>query len=95
LLKQQHIKPLLAYSSIAHMGYLLIVSIVTLEPILVFIWQSALFYLAAYTVANLSIFIIIALIQQQNTFWLSRRYFISRLARFVLARSELWFVDAT
>ena len=57
----------MAYSSIAHMGYLLIVSIVTLEPILVFIWQSALFYLAAYTVANLSIFIIIALIQQQNT----------------------------
>ena len=67
MLKQQHIKPLLAYSSIAHMSYLLIVSIVILEPILAFTWQSALFYLAAYTVANLSIFIIIALIQQQNT----------------------------
>jgi NADH-quinone oxidoreductase subunit N len=66
-LKQQHLKRLLAYSSIAHMGYLLIVIIVTSAQSLAFTWQSALFYLAAYTVANLSIFIVIALIQQQNT----------------------------
>ena len=66
-LKQQNLKRLLAYSSIAHMGYLLIVIIVTSEQSLAFTWQSSLFYLAAYTVANLSIFIIIALIQQQNT----------------------------
>jgi NADH-quinone oxidoreductase subunit N len=66
-LKQQNLKRLLAYSSIAHMGYLLIVIIVTSEQSLAFTWQSSLFYLAAYTVANLSIFIVIALIQQQNT----------------------------
>ena len=65
-LKQQNLKRLLAYSSIAHMGYLLIVIIVTAEQSLAFSWQSSLFYLAAYTVANLSIFIIIALMQQQN-----------------------------
>tara|TARA_R110000744_G_scaffold33782_13_gene79241 strand:+ start:1624 stop:3120 length:1497 start_codon:yes stop_codon:yes gene_type:complete len=66
-LKQQNLKRLLAYSSIAHMGYLLIVIIVTSEQSLAFTWQSSLFYLAAYTVANLSIFIIIALIQQENS----------------------------
>ncbi|WP_081148917.1 NADH-quinone oxidoreductase subunit N [Cognaticolwellia beringensis] len=66
-LKQQNLKRLLAYSSIAHMGYLLIVIIVTSEQSLAFTWQSSLFYLAAYTVANLSIFIIIALIQQTNS----------------------------
>ena len=66
-LKQQNVKRLLAYSSIAHMGYLLIVIIATSEQSLAFTWQSSLFYLAAYTVANLSIFIIIALMQQQNT----------------------------
>jgi NADH-quinone oxidoreductase subunit N len=66
-LKQQHLKRLLAYSSIAHMGYLLIVILVTSAQSLAFTWQSTLFYLAAYTLANLSIFIVIALIQQKNT----------------------------
>ncbi len=65
-LKQRNLKRLLAYSSIAHMGYLLIVIIVTSEQSLAFTWQSSLFYLAAYTVANLSIFVIIALLQHQN-----------------------------
>lgn len=65
-LKQQNLKRLLAYSSIAHMGYLLIVIIVTAEQSLAFTWQSSLFYLAAYTVANLSIFIIIALMQLKH-----------------------------
>jgi NADH-quinone oxidoreductase subunit N len=66
-LKQRNLKRLLAYSSIAHVGYLLIVIIVTSEQSLAFTWQSSLFYLAAYTVANLSIFVIIALLQHQNT----------------------------
>ena len=64
-LKQQNLKRLLAYSSIAHMGYLLIVVIVTSEQSLAFTWQSVLFYLAAYTVANLSIFMIVALLEHQ------------------------------
>ncbi len=66
-LKQQNLKRLFAYSSIAHMGYLLIVLIVTSEQNLAFTWQSVLFYLAAYTVANLSVFIVIELLQQQLT----------------------------
>ena len=65
-LKQDNLKRLLAYSSIAHMGYLLIVIIVTSEQSLAFTWQSSLFYLAAYTVANLSVFLVISLIQQHN-----------------------------
>ncbi|MGB1262900.1 MAG: NADH-quinone oxidoreductase subunit N [Cognaticolwellia sp.] len=62
-LKQQSLKRLLAYSSIAHMGYLLIVIIVTSEQSIAFSWQTSLFYLAAYMVANLSIFIVISLMQ--------------------------------
>lgn len=62
-LKQQNLKRLLAYSSIAHMGYLLIVITVSLEQSLAFSWQTSLFYLAAYTVANLSIFMVISLLQ--------------------------------
>lgn len=65
-LKQQNLKRLLAYSSIAHMGYLLIVIIVTAEQSLAFTWQSSLFYLAAYTIANLSVFIVIALMQLKH-----------------------------
>ncbi len=65
-LKQQHLKRLLAYSSIAHMGYLLIVIIVASAQGLAFTWQSTLFYLAAYIVANLSIFMVIALLQFQH-----------------------------
>lgn len=63
-LKQQNLKRLLAYSSIAHMGYLLIVIIVTAEQSIEFSWQTTLYYLAAYTVANVSVFMVIALIQQ-------------------------------
>ena len=65
-LKQQHLKRLLSYSSIAHMGYLLIVIIVASAQGLAFTWQSTLFYLAAYIVANLSIFMVIALLQLQG-----------------------------
>ncbi|SEK43800.1 NADH dehydrogenase subunit N [Colwellia chukchiensis] len=66
-LRQQNLKRLLAYSSVAHMGYLLIILIVTSEQSLAFSWQSILFYLAAYTLANLSIFMVIALLQQYSS----------------------------
>jgi len=55
-LKQQNIKRLIAYSSIAHMGYLLIVLIVISPQSVALAWQSALFYLSAYVLATISIF---------------------------------------
>lgn len=58
-LKQKNIKRLMAYSSIAHFGYLLIVLVVSSEENILFAWQSALFYLSAYLLANISIFTIL------------------------------------
>lgn len=58
-LKQQNIKRLMAYSSIAHFGYLLIVLVITSPESIQLAWQSALFYLTAYVLANISIFTIL------------------------------------
>ena len=65
-LKQQSIKRMLAFSSIAHMGYLLIVILInsaqlsnkaiTTDMSVNMAWQSALFYLLAYMLASISIF---------------------------------------
>lgn len=55
-LLQTNIKRLLGYSSIAHMGYLLIILQISSMKNIDFAWHSALFYLAAYVLANLSIF---------------------------------------
>ncbi|MCW8864554.1 MAG: NADH-quinone oxidoreductase subunit N [Colwellia sp.] len=55
-LKQQNIKRLLAYSSIAHMGYLLIVLLIISPQSIALAWQSTLFYLSAYVLATISIF---------------------------------------
>ncbi|WDE00619.1 NADH-quinone oxidoreductase subunit N [Thalassomonas actiniarum] len=57
-LKQENLKRLLGYSSIAHMGYLLIVLLITSVQDINFAWQSALFYLSAYVLASLSIFMV-------------------------------------
>ncbi|WDE03823.1 NADH-quinone oxidoreductase subunit N [Thalassomonas viridans] len=57
-LKQDNLKRLLGYSSIAHMGYLLIVLLITAVQDIHFAWQSALFYLSAYVLASLSIFMV-------------------------------------
>lgn len=62
-LKQQNIKRLLAYSSIAHMGYLLIVLMIISPQSIDFAWQSALFYLAAYVLATVSLFIVLQFTQ--------------------------------
>ncbi len=64
-LKQSNLKRLIAYSSIAHMGYLLIVVIVISGESLAFTWQSVLFYLSAYVVANISLFLVVASLQTQ------------------------------
>jgi len=65
-LRQNNIKRLLAYSSIAHMGYLLIVAFASNKESFVFAWQSALFYLTAYTVASVSLFYAIDIMQHSN-----------------------------
>lgn len=58
-LKQQNIKRLMAYSSVAHFGYLLIVLLISSAESVQFSWQSGLFYLTAYLLANISIFTIL------------------------------------
>ena len=68
-LRQQNIKRLLAYSSIAHMGYLLIVAFVSHKESHSFAWQSALFYLSAYVIASISLFYAIDLMQLTGGFW--------------------------
>jgi len=64
-LKQQNIKRLMAYSSIAHFGYLLIVLIISSEQNISFAWKSALFYLSAYILANVAIFTILLTSERQ------------------------------
>ncbi|MDP7591284.1 MAG: NADH-quinone oxidoreductase subunit N [Litorilituus sp.] len=82
-LKQQNVKRLLAYSSIAHMGYLLIVLMIIAPQSISLAWQSALFYLSAYVLATVSIFMALQLTQNndelmgeinewQGLFWRSR-----------------------
>lgn len=83
-LKQQNIKRLLAYSSIAHMGYLLIVLMIVFPQGMDLAWQSVLFYLCAYVLATLSLFMALQLSQAkgvemdmhvsdwQGMFWHSR-----------------------
>lgn len=63
-LKQQNIKRLLAYSSIAHMGYLVVVLLVLSTEAIHFAWQSALFYLTAYVLATVSLFSVLQLTQR-------------------------------
>jgi NADH-quinone oxidoreductase subunit N len=65
-LKQQNIKRLLAYSSIAHMGYLLIVLMITAQQSAALAWQSALFYLSAYVLATVSMFMVVQFTQYNN-----------------------------
>ncbi|NQY34691.1 MAG: NADH-quinone oxidoreductase subunit N [Alteromonadaceae bacterium] len=66
-LMQTNIKRLLGYSSVAHMGYLLIVLMVTSSQSINFAWQSALFYLAAYVLASLSIFTVLIVYSSQRS----------------------------
>lgn len=65
-LKQQNIKRLLAYSSIAHMGYLLIVLLIVSPSSIALAWQSTLFYLSAYILATVSMFTALVLTQSQS-----------------------------
>jgi NADH-quinone oxidoreductase subunit N len=61
-LLQQNVKRILAYSSIAHMGYLLIafIAVATLAPELVV--ESVAFYLAAYFITTLGAFGVVSIL---------------------------------
>ncbi|MDG1733161.1 MAG: NADH-quinone oxidoreductase subunit N [Thalassotalea sp.] len=65
-LKQNNIKRLLAYSSIAHMGYLLIILPVISEVSIELAKQSALFYITAYALATLILFTFICETSKSN-----------------------------
>ena len=65
-LRQENIKRILAYSSIAHMGYLLIVLLIISPKSTTLAWQSALFYLSAYILATISIFTALMLTQDKK-----------------------------
>ncbi|WP_286266299.1 NADH-quinone oxidoreductase subunit N [Thalassotalea atypica] len=58
-LRQSDVKRLLAYSSIAHMGYILVVVVITNTDAIVFAKQSALVYLFAYVLASMSVFYVV------------------------------------
>jgi len=65
-LKQQNIKRLMAYSSIAHFGYLLIVLTVSSLHKIEFAWQGALFYLSGYLLANIAIFTVLLISEKDK-----------------------------
>lgn len=56
---QSNIKRILAYSSIAHMGYLLIITVFVGQESVSFAWQAAMFYLFAYILATVALFYIV------------------------------------
>lgn len=73
-LKQQNVKRVLAYSSIAHMGYLMI-SIVLLGAVssgasssaAVLATEAGVFYVAAYVVTSLAAFAVLIILSSQQT----------------------------
>jgi len=65
-IKQKSIKRILAYSSIAHMGYLLIILAIGSRSGIAFAWQSTLYYLTAYIIATVSIFTVITIYELNN-----------------------------
>ncbi|WP_286233123.1 NADH-quinone oxidoreductase subunit N [Thalassotalea sediminis] len=65
-LRQRHVKRILAYASIAHMGYLLIVLLLHNQQSIAFAKQAVLFYLLAYIIANVAIFGVISLTEQEQ-----------------------------
>jgi len=65
-LQQKSIKRILGYSSIAHMGYLLIILAIGSRSGVAFAWQSTLYYLTAYIIATVSIFTVITIYELNN-----------------------------
>ena len=66
-LRQENIKRLLAYSSIAHFGYLLLVLIALTYLEADLVSQSITFYLTAYIVTTLAAFTIVSMVAGEDT----------------------------
>ena len=66
-LRQENIKRLLAYSSIAHFGYLLVVLIALTYLDAGLVNQSITFYLTAYIVTTLAAFTVVSMIAGEDT----------------------------
>jgi NADH-quinone oxidoreductase subunit N len=66
-LRQENIKRLLAYSSIAHFGYLLVVLIALTHLEADLVSQSITFYLTAYIVTTLAAFTIVSMVAGEDT----------------------------
>jgi NADH-quinone oxidoreductase subunit N len=66
-LRQKNIKRLLAYSSIAHFGYLLVVLIALTHLEADLVSQSITFYLTAYIVTTLAAFTIVSMVAGEDT----------------------------
>ena len=66
-LRQENIKRLLAYSSIAHFGYLLVVLIALTYLEVDLVSQSITFYLTAYIVTTLTAFTIVSMVAGEDT----------------------------
>jgi NADH-quinone oxidoreductase subunit N len=66
-LRQENIKRLLAYSSIAHFGYLLVVLIALTYLDTGLVSQSITFYLAAYMVTTLAAFTVVSTVAGEDT----------------------------
>ena len=66
-LRQENIKRLLAYSSIAHFGYLLVVLIALTYLEADLVSQSITFYLTAYIVTTLAAFTIVSMVAGEDT----------------------------
>ena len=66
-LRQENIKRLLAYSSIAHFGYLLVVLIALTYIDAGLVNQSITFYLTAYIVTTLAAFTVVSMIAGEDT----------------------------
>lgn len=66
-LRQENIKRLLAYSSIAHFGYLLVVLIALTYLEADLVRQSITFYLTAYIVTTLAAFTIVSMVAGEDT----------------------------
>ncbi|MFQ3255612.1 MAG: NADH-quinone oxidoreductase subunit N [Porticoccaceae bacterium] len=66
-LRQKNIKRLLAYSSIAHFGYLLVVLIALTYLEADLVSQSITFYLTAYIVTTLAAFTIVSMVAGEDT----------------------------
>jgi len=65
-LQQRQLKRILAFSSIAHMGYLMILVFVASNNSVSLAWQSMIFYFVAYLLASVAVFYLLNIVEINN-----------------------------